>query len=59
MGAVAVATSADWTLLPPLVCADGVNHEIERPHIVVHQSRYYLFFCTTRQAFHPAGSAPT
>jgi levansucrase len=61
MGAIAVAraSSAGWTLLPPLVCADGVNNEIERPHIVVHDSRYYLFFCTNGQAFHPAGSAPT
>lgn len=61
MGAVAIAaaTPDGWSLLPPLVVADGVNHEIERPHVVVHESRYYLFFCTTRQAFHPAGSAPT
>lgn len=60
-GAIALATTtADgWTLLPPLVVADGVNHEIERPHIVVHESRYYLFFCTTRASFHPANSAPT
>ncbi|MFB9615770.1 glycoside hydrolase family 68 protein [Kutzneria kofuensis] len=60
-GAVAVAGAATgrWALLPPLLVSEGVNHEIERPHIVVHQGRYYLFFCTSRQAFHPAGSAPT
>ncbi len=61
MGAVALAgaTPGGWALLPPLVVADGINHEIERPHIVVHQSRYYLFFSTSRHAFHPPGCAPT
>jgi levansucrase len=60
-GAVALAhrAGAEWTLLPPLVVADGVNHELERPHVVVHESRYYLFFCTSRRVFHPSGSAPT
>ena len=61
MGAVALArrSGAGWALLPPLLVADGVNHEIERPHVVVHRDRYYLFFCTTGQSFHPPGSAPT
>jgi len=61
MGAIALAhaTGAGWQLLPPLVVADGVNHELERPHIVVHESRYYLFFCTSSRVFHPAGHAPT
>lgn len=60
-GAVALAgaTAAGWALLPPLLVSEGVNHEIERPHVVVHQGRYYLFFCTNGSAFHPAGSAPT
>jgi levansucrase len=60
-GAVALAdvTEAHWTLLPPLLVSEGVNHEIERPHVVVHDGRYHLFFCTSRRAFHPAGSAPT
>lgn len=61
MGAIALAraTSGGWTLLAPLLVADGINHELERPHIIVHQSRYYLFFCTSRHAFHPADAAPT
>lgn len=61
MGAIALAeaTSDGWTLLPPLVTAEGINREIERPHIVVHAGRYYLFFCTNRQGFHPAGRPPT
>jgi levansucrase len=61
MGAIALASATrdGWTLRPPLLIADGVNHEIERPHIVVHQGRYYLFFCSSHLSFHPAGSAPT
>ncbi|MBX6385101.1 MAG: glycoside hydrolase family 68 protein [Microbispora sp.] len=61
MGAVALAAAVPggWSLGPPLLVADGVNHEIERPHIVVHNSSYYLFFSTQRHAFHPPGSAPT
>ncbi|RGA06102.1 glycoside hydrolase family 68 protein [Microbispora triticiradicis] len=61
MGAVALAEARDggWSLLPPLLVADGVNHEIERPHVVVRDSSYYLFFSTQRHSFHPPGSAPT
>jgi levansucrase len=61
MGAVALAqaTAGGWGLRPPLIVADGINHEIERPHIVVHESRYYLFFSTNRSAFHPPNCAPT
>ena len=61
MGAVALATEqrGGWSLLPPLLVADGINHELERPHVVVHQARYYLFLVTQRHTFHPPGSAPT
>ncbi|GAA5063341.1 levansucrase [Thermocatellispora tengchongensis] len=60
-GAVALAETRGgaWSLLPPLLVAEGVNHELERPHIVVHHGWYYLFFCTQRHTFHPAGLAPT
>ncbi|SDM35518.1 levansucrase [Nonomuraea maritima] len=60
-GAIALADERDgaWSLLPPLLIADGINHELERPHVVVHDSRYYLFFCTQRHTFHPADRAPT
>jgi levansucrase len=61
MGAIALATEhrGGWSLLPPLLVADGINHEIERPHVVVRRGLYYLFFATQRHVFHPAGSAPT
>jgi levansucrase len=57
--AIAVAQAGGWSLLPPLLVADGITHEIERPHLVVHKSTYYLFFSTQRHAFRPNGSAPT
>jgi levansucrase len=62
MGAIAIAEATSdggWALRQPLLVADGINHEIERPHIVVYQSQYYLFLCTSRHAFHPVGCAPT
>lgn len=61
MGAVAIADADGdgWSLGEPLLVADGVNHEIERPHIVVHDSTYYLFFVTQRLGFHPPDAAPT
>ena len=34
----------DWKLLPPLVAALGVNSQLERPHLVLENDRYYLFF---------------
>lgn len=60
-GAVAIArgTGAGWTLLRPLLVSADVNHEIERPHVVVHDGRYHLFFCTNGQSFHPESNAPT
>ncbi|MGP3960334.1 glycoside hydrolase family 68 protein [Nonomuraea sp. 3N208] len=60
-GAVALAEprAGAWSLLPPLIVAEGINHELERPHIVVHRSWYYLFFSTQRHTFHPAERAPT
>lgn len=60
-GAVALAGEepGGWSLLPPVLVADGINHEIERPHVVVHESRYYLFLVTQRHTFHPPESAPT
>ncbi|WP_327589527.1 glycoside hydrolase family 68 protein [Nonomuraea sp. NBC_00507] len=60
-GAIALAESraGAWSLLPPLIVAEAINHELERPHIIVHQSWYYLFFSTQRHTFHPADRGPT
>jgi levansucrase len=59
---IAYAPSADpmrWELLDPLVTADAVNNELERPHVVVRNGRYYLFFSTQQRTFHPDASGPT
>lgn len=48
-----------WVLLPPLVTADGVNNELERPHVRLHGDRYWLFWSTQAQVFAPSISAPT
>ena len=49
-----------WTPLPPLISADTLNNELERPHAIFHDSRYYLFWSTQRHVFDPAGpTGPT
>ena len=44
-----------WTLLPPLISADGLNNEQERPLVVFRDGLYYLFWSTQRKVFAPAG----
>jgi levansucrase len=61
-GAIGVATrpgAGRWSLLPPLVHADGVNNELERPHVVVRDGLYYVFFSTQARTFHPEVEGPT
>ena len=53
------AGDGGWELLDPLVTADGVNNELERPHVVVVDGRYYLFFSTQQYTFHPEVFGPT
>lgn len=50
---IAVQGPEQWSLLPPLVHADGLNNELERPHIVYHDNRYYLFWSTQAKVFAP------
>lgn len=55
-GAVGIARGHDPTslrLLPPLLTADGVNNELERPHLLYRDGRYYLFFSTQARTFYP------
>jgi levansucrase len=64
-GVVGLASATDdaletWKVLPPLVSADGLNNELERPHAIVHAGLYYLFWSTQRHVFDPAGvTGPT
>jgi levansucrase len=53
------ADLSEWELLDPLITADAVNNELERPHVVFRDGRYYLFFSTQQRTFHPDVSAPT
>lgn len=60
-GAVGIARRIDagrWELHAPLITADGVNNELERPHLVSHDGRHYLFFSTQRRTFAPGVSGP-
>lgn len=49
------ANGDGWEALPPLLAADGLNNEQERPHLVLHRGLYYLFWSTQRKVFAPGG----
>ncbi len=58
---VAVSGSGDplsWELRPPLLDATEVNQELERPHVVVSDDRYYLFVCSHVHTFAPGVTGP-
>jgi levansucrase len=42
-----------WRMLPPLLTANAVNQELERPHLVNRDGRYYLFLDTHIGKFAP------
>lgn len=56
-GAVGVArrSGGTWQLAEPLISADGVNNELERPHILIHEGLYYCFWSTQRKVFSTNG----
>lgn len=58
-GAVGLARreEARWALCAPLITADGLNNELERPHIVHHAGRYHCFWSTQRKVFAAPGPA--
>ncbi len=45
----------NWELLPPLVSADGLNNELERPVMIHRDGLYYIFWSTQRKVFAPDG----
>lgn len=47
----------EWQLGNPLVEAIGVNNELERPHVLVRDGRYYLFWSTQSHTFAPSAVA--
>ncbi len=58
-GNIGIATldNGAWVLGDPVVDAVGVNNELERPHVVVSDGRYYLFWSTQRHVFAPEAVA--
>lgn len=53
----ATQTAKGWELRRPLVHAVGVNNELERPHVLLRNGRYYLFWSTQRHTFSPHATA--
>ena len=59
-GAVGSAIARDdalehWQIQPPLISADTLNNELERPHVIFHDGLYYLFWSTQTHVFDPVG----
>ncbi|MDJ0278745.1 glycoside hydrolase family 68 protein [Sphingomonas sp. 2R-10] len=62
-GVVGIASreggDAPWRLGSPPIDAIGVNSELERPHIILRDGRYYLFWSTQAKRFAAGLPAPT
>ncbi|OAN62353.1 glycoside hydrolase family 68 protein [Sphingomonas sp. TDK1] len=56
---VARRDGSAWALAAPLLAAVAVNSELERPHIVVRDGLYYLFWSTQARRFAEGLAAPT
>ncbi len=48
-------TAGSWQLESPIYSAVGLCNELERPHVLVRDGRYYLFWSTQRHVFAPGG----
>jgi levansucrase len=60
-GAIGIAekqANGSWQLLPPLIVSPGVNSQLERPHVVVKDDKYYIFFSTHDFTFEDVGAGP-
>jgi levansucrase len=58
---LARATTANlrrWQLLPPLLSANCVNQQTERPHLVIEDGSYYLFTISHMFTFAPGLTGP-
>lgn len=61
-GAVGLAVARDaslehWDVLAPIITAIGVTDELERPHLLFRDEKFYLFWSTQNQVFTPGGPA--
>ncbi len=59
-GAVGLMTrnGDNWELEPPILVANGVNSQLERPHVVTRDDGLYLFFSTHDFTFAPDVAGP-
>ncbi|MBX0359531.1 glycoside hydrolase family 68 protein [Halobacillus sp. Nhm2S1] len=61
-GAVGIAKKgdslSDWEMMDPLLEADCVNQQLERPHFMVKGNQYYLFFISHKFTFAPQLTGP-
>lgn len=48
----------EWQLLPPVLSAECVNQQTERPHLVVHDGDYYLWTISHTFTFAPGLTGP-
>lgn len=58
---MAVATDKElkhWKLLPPLLTANCVSQELERPHFIFKDNKYYLFIDEHRHKYAPGLTGP-
>lgn len=49
---------SQWRLLPPVLSAECVNQQTERPHLVVHEGQYYLWTISHMFTFAPGLTGP-
>ncbi len=55
-----LASPTGWRTLRPVISAVDVNNELERPHVVLFDGSYYLFWSTQAHVFNPVGpTGPT
>lgn len=59
IGLAVQGASGHWELQPALIDGDGVSHEMERPHMVYHEGKYYLFWSTNSWTFAADIHAPS
>jgi levansucrase len=53
IGIAALCGDREFNLLPPIMDADGVAFELERPHLILNNGLYYLFWSSQSYAFSP------
>ena len=58
IGLARATTGRDlFELIPPIISADGVCNELERPHVVIRGGLYYVFWSSQSSVFAPGAPA--